>query len=158
MDSLRLTVYSPRLRLEIGEDRAGIDHFSPFTLHFSQEIAMKILITDSIDQEGVDILSSQKGFEVVVDLSLKGDKLAENIGPYHALITRSGTDVTAGILKKAQNLKVIGRAGVGVDNVDIEAASRKGVVVLNAPTGNTLLTRRLCGKKGGEVTEMSEAF
>jgi D-3-phosphoglycerate dehydrogenase len=99
---------------------------------------MKILVTDSIDQEGIDILSGEEGLEVVVDHSLKGEKLAEHIGPYHALITRSGTDVTAGILERAQNLKVIGRAGVGVDNVDIEAASRKGVIVLNAPTGNTL--------------------
>ena len=99
---------------------------------------MKILITDSIDQEGIDILSEEEGLEVVVDHSLKGEKLAEHIDPYHALITRSGTDVTAGILEMARNLKVIGRAGVGVDNVDIEAASRKGVIVLNAPTGNTL--------------------
>jgi D-3-phosphoglycerate dehydrogenase len=99
---------------------------------------MKILITDAIDNEGIDILKAEKGIEVVVDHSLKGNKLAENIGPYHALITRSGTDVTAGILEGARNLKVIGRAGVGVDNVDIEAASKKGVIVLNAPTGNTL--------------------
>ena len=99
---------------------------------------MKILITDSINQEGVDILNAEEGIEVVVDHSLKGEKLAEHIGSYHALITRSGTDVTAGILERAQNLKVIGRAGVGVDNVDIEAASLKGVIVLNAPTGNTL--------------------
>ncbi len=99
---------------------------------------MKILITDAIDKEGVDILSAEEGLDVVVDHSLKGEALAEHIGPYHALITRSGTDVTAQILERAQNLKVIGRAGVGVDNVDIEAASRKGVIVLNAPTGNTL--------------------
>jgi D-3-phosphoglycerate dehydrogenase len=99
---------------------------------------MKILITDAIDKEGVDILSAEEGLDVVVDHSLKGEALAEHIGPYHALITRSGTDVTAGILEKAKNLRVIGRAGVGVDNVDIEAASRKGVIVLNAPTGNTL--------------------
>ena len=99
---------------------------------------MKILITDSIDQEGVDILNAEEGIEVTIDHSLKGEKLATNIAPYHALITRSGTDVTSEILEKAENLKVIGRAGVGVDNVDIEAASRKGVIVLNAPTGNTL--------------------
>ena len=99
---------------------------------------MKILITDNIDKEGIEILEAEHGLEVVVDNSLKGEKLAEHIAPYHALITRSGTDVTAEILAKADNLKVIGRAGVGVDNVDIEAASRKGVIVLNAPTGNTL--------------------
>jgi len=99
---------------------------------------MKILITDSIDQEGIQILEAEEGFEIVIDHSLKGDRLAEHIGPYDALITRSGTDVTAEILEGVENLKVIGRAGVGVDNVDIEAASRKGVIVLNAPTGNTL--------------------
>lgn len=99
---------------------------------------MKVLITDSIDNEGIDILNAEEGIEVVVDHSLKGSDLAQQIGPYNALITRSGTDVTADILQKADNLKVIGRAGVGVDNVDIEAASRKGVIVLNAPTGNTL--------------------
>lgn len=99
---------------------------------------MKILVTDSIDKEGINLLKEEKGFEVVVDLSLKGDKLAEAISPYDALITRSGTNVTGKILEHADNLKVIGRAGVGVDNVDIEAASRKGIIVMNAPTGNTL--------------------
>jgi D-3-phosphoglycerate dehydrogenase len=99
---------------------------------------MKILISDSIDQEGIDLLKAEKGFKVVEDYSLKGDKLAEAIGPYDALITRSGTNVTAKILENAPNLKVIGRAGVGVDNVDIESASRKGIIVMNAPTGNTL--------------------
>ena len=85
---------------------------------------MKILITDSIDQEGIEILKVEKDFEITVDHSLKGDRLAENIGPYHALITRSGTDVTASILKGADNLKVIGRAGVGVDNVRTFAAQQ----------------------------------
>ena len=99
---------------------------------------MKILISDSIDKEGVSLLKAESGFEVVEDTSLKGKALAEVIGSYDALITRSGTDVTAEILEKADNLKVIGRAGVGVDNVDIEAASRKGIIVMNAPTGNTL--------------------
>lgn len=99
---------------------------------------MRILVTDSIDKEGIDLLKGESGFEVVEDVSLKGKALAEVIGAYDALITRSGTDVTAEILEKADNLKVIGRAGVGVDNVDIEAASRKGIIVMNAPTGNTL--------------------
>jgi len=99
---------------------------------------MKVLVTDSIDKEGIDLLKTESGFEVVEDVSLKGKALAEAIGAYDALITRSGTDVTAEILEKADNLKVIGRAGVGVDNVDIEAASRKGIIVMNAPTGNTL--------------------
>jgi len=98
----------------------------------------KVLITDSIDQEGIDLLSSEDGIEVEVDHSLKGDKLAGTIQDYHALITRSGTSVTSSIIENAQNLQVIGRAGVGVDNVDIEAASRRGIIVMNAPTGNTL--------------------
>ncbi|MDF1534880.1 MAG: phosphoglycerate dehydrogenase [bacterium] len=99
---------------------------------------MKVLITDTIDQEGIDILTAEEGMEVVEDYSLKGSGLAGAIGPYHALITRSGTNVTADVIDKADNLKVIGRAGVGVDNVDIEAASRRGIIVMNAPTGNTL--------------------
>jgi D-3-phosphoglycerate dehydrogenase len=99
---------------------------------------MKVLVTDSIDQEGIDLLMSEDGIEVEVDHSLKGEKLAEAIASYHALITRSGTSVTSSIIEGAENLRVIGRAGVGVDNVDIEAASRRGIIVMNAPTGNTL--------------------
>lgn len=99
---------------------------------------MKVLVTDSIDQEGIDLLMSEEGIEVEVDHSLKGEKLAEAIPAYHALITRSGTSVTSSIIERAENLRVIGRAGVGVDNVDIEAASRRGIIVMNAPTGNTL--------------------
>ena len=99
---------------------------------------MKVLITDSIDQEGIDILAAEEGIEVVEDYSLNETDLAGAIGPYHALITRSGTDVTAEVIGKAENLRVIGRAGVGVDNVDIESASRRGIIVMNAPTGNTL--------------------
>jgi len=99
---------------------------------------MKVLITDSIDQEGIDILEREEGVDVRVDFSLKGEKLAEAIEPYHALITRSGTTVTASIIERAANLRVVGRAGVGVDSVDIEAASKRGIIVMNAPTGNTL--------------------
>jgi len=98
----------------------------------------KVLVTDPIDQEGIDLLTSEEGIEVEVDLSLKGEKLAGAIKDYHALITRSGTSVTSSIIENAENLRVIGRAGVGVDNVDIEAASRRGIIVMNAPTGNTL--------------------
>ena len=99
---------------------------------------MKVLITDSIDQEGIDILEKEEEVDVTVDFSLKGEKLEKAIEPYHALITRSGTTVTSSIIEKAGNLMVIGRAGVGVDSVDIEAASRRGIIVMNAPTGNTL--------------------
>jgi D-3-phosphoglycerate dehydrogenase len=104
----------------------------------SEELQMKVLITDTIDQEGIDILAAEEGIEVVEDYSLNETDLAGAIGPYHALITRSGTDVTAEVIGKAENLRVIGRAGVGVDNVDIESASRRGIIVMNAPTGNTL--------------------
>ena len=99
---------------------------------------MKVLITDALDQEGIDLLEKEGDLEVVVDYSLKEDDLAEAISDYHALITRSGTSVTSGIIDRARNLRVIGRAGVGVDNVDIESASRAGIIVMNAPTGNTL--------------------
>ena len=110
-------------------------------------ISMKVLVTDAINQEGIDLLRSEEGLEVDVDFSLKGNRLAEAIGPYHALITRSGTNVTSSIIENGKNLKVIGRAGVGVDNVDIEAASKKGIIVMNAPTGNTRSEERRVGKE-----------
>lgn len=101
----------------------------------SKEI--KVLITDSLSKKGVEILEKE-GIEVNMDTSLKGDKLKKEIGKYDALLIRSGTQVTAGVIEKADRLKIIGRAGVGVDNVDLEAATKKGVLVMNVPAGNTI--------------------
>lgn len=95
---------------------------------------MKILISDDIAQEGIDILNQE--YQVDVKTKLREDELVEIIGSYDALVVRSATKVTAKIMENS-NLKVIGRAGVGVDNIDLEAATKKGILVVNAPEGNT---------------------
>jgi D-3-phosphoglycerate dehydrogenase len=95
---------------------------------------VKILISDDIAQEGIDILNQE--YQVDVKTKLREDELVEIIGSYDALVVRSATKVTAKIMENS-NLKVIGRAGVGVDNIDLEAATKKGILVVNAPEGNT---------------------
>ena len=96
---------------------------------------MKILIADKIDNAAIDILR-QNGFEVDMKTGLSEDEIAGIIGSYHALLVRSGVKVTSKIIDSARNLKVIGRAGVGVDNIDVNAATSKGIVVMNTPLGN----------------------
>ena len=100
---------------------------------------IKILITDRIAQEGIDLLHFQLP-EAQVDErpGLKPDELKAIIGDYHALIVRSETQVTSDVLAAATNLKIVGRAGVGVDNIDTEAATRQGIIVVNSPTGNII--------------------
>jgi len=100
----------------------------------------KILITEHIAEPGIELLKKQPDVEVTYEPELFRDfnKILEIIPEYHALITRSGTPVTEELLERAKNLKVVGRAGVGVDNIDLDAASRRGILVVNAPTGNTL--------------------
>lgn len=98
----------------------------------------KVLITDHISQDGIDILERDKDIEVDVQAGIKNPDLKKIIGNYDAIITRSGTTVNADLIENPGKLKIIGRAGVGLDNVDIEAASMKGLIVMNAPTGNTL--------------------
>jgi len=93
-----------------------------------------VLVTEEIAQAGVDLLRGQ--FQVDVELNPKPDDLAGRIGAYDALIVRSATSVSAGLLEHAAKLKVIGRAGTGVDNVDVAAATRRGIIVANAPGSN----------------------
>jgi len=100
----------------------------------------KVLIADSISQRGGDELARDGALEVTIKTGLNETELVEIIPPFSALVVRSQTKVTADVLKAASNLRVVGRAGVGVDNVDVEAATRRGVVVLNAPGGNTIST------------------
>ncbi len=95
---------------------------------------MKILITDEVAEEAMDLLKEK---HEVKFQELRGEELANEIGKYDALMVRSGTKVTADIIERADNLKVIGRAGIGVDNIDVEAASRKGIYVVNSPGGST---------------------
>jgi D-3-phosphoglycerate dehydrogenase / 2-oxoglutarate reductase len=98
---------------------------------------MKVLIADSLSDRAVDILKSNK-LTVDVKTGLKSEELQEIIGDYDALIVRSATKATKEIIQKGDNLKVIGRAGIGVDNVDVMTATEKGIVVMNTPQGNAL--------------------
>jgi len=97
---------------------------------------MKVLVSDPIDQVGIDILSQVA--HVDVNTGLSPEALVACIGDYDALMIRSGTRVTASVIEAGKKLKIIGRAGVGVDNVDVPAATRKGIVVVNSPEGNTI--------------------
>ncbi len=100
----------------------------------------KVLVADSISQRGIAELARDGSLEVSVRTSLSASQLLEIIPEFSALVVRSQTKVTANVLKAGASLRVVGRAGVGVDNVDVEAATRRGVVVLNAPGGNTVST------------------
>jgi len=100
----------------------------------------KVLIADSISQRGIDELSRDDALEVAIKTGLSETELLEIILEFSALVVRSQTKVTADVLKAGTRLRVVGRAGVGVDNVDVEAATQRGVVVLNAPGGNTVST------------------
>jgi len=104
---------------------------------------MKILVTDPLAEEGLEILRSAQDAQVDVRPGIAPDELKRIIGDYHALVIRSRTKVTADVLERAGNLKVIGRAGVGVDNVDVPEATRRGVTVMNSPEGNTISTCEL---------------
>lgn len=101
---------------------------------------MKILVTDPLPQEGLQVFKDMPGFEVDLRPGLSPAELKKVIGDYHGLVIRSGTKVTWEIIEFAKNLKVIGRAGVGVENIDIQAASKKGIVVMNTPGGNNVTT------------------
>jgi len=102
-------------------------------------MAYKVLVSDPLSKEGVDILKSNK-FKVEEVSKLSEAELVKKIRGFDALIVRSGTTVTKKVIDAADKLKVIGRAGVGLDNVDVAAASKKGIVVMNAPAGNTVST------------------
>ena len=99
---------------------------------------MKILITDPISEEGVDYLKQQPDLEVVCRFDLSLEALFSEIRDAEGLIIRSKTQVTQEVIEKASQLRVIGRAGAGVDNIDLKAATRKGVVVMNTPGGNSI--------------------
>lgn len=99
---------------------------------------MKVLIADPVSEKGLACLREAPGLEIEVQTKLPEDHLAAIIGDYHALVVRSETRVTRKILEAATRLKIIGRAGVGVDNIDVEAATERGIVVVNSPEGNTV--------------------
>ena len=104
---------------------------------------MKVLVADKISPKGVAYLRQQPGIEVVEAYGSSPEKVLELVKDVHAIAVRSETKITAEVFKAAPNLKVVGRAGVGVDNVDVEAATNHGVVVMNTPAGNTIATAEL---------------
>jgi D-3-phosphoglycerate dehydrogenase len=97
---------------------------------------VKVLVKEKIAESGVDLLRSK--FDVDLGLEMSDDELRERIGGYDAILIRSATKMTADLIERAENLKVIGRAGTGVDNVDIPAATRRGIIVANAPESNSV--------------------
>jgi D-3-phosphoglycerate dehydrogenase len=101
---------------------------------------MKVLVSDNLEDVGLDVLRKEPGIQVDVRAGLKPDELKAIIGDYDALIIRSATKVTEDLLQSATKLKVVGRAGIGLDNVDIPAATKRGIIVMNTPTGNTITT------------------
>lgn len=104
---------------------------------------MKVLVSDPLEEQGIEILRKEKSIEVDVKTKLPPEELAKIIGEYDALVVRSSTKVTNEIIAQASNLKVVGRAGVGVDNVDLPAATKRGIIVMNTPEGNTISAAEL---------------
>ncbi len=98
----------------------------------------RILISEKYSDQGRGIFESDPDFEVTVAIGLSPDELSIRIGNFDALIVRSETKVTGEIIAAAKRLKLIGRAGVGIDNIDVAAASRAGIIVMNTPDGNTI--------------------
>jgi D-3-phosphoglycerate dehydrogenase len=116
---------------------------SQFTISKEKKMSLstpKVLVADPVSQSGVDELSAGGTLEVVVKTGLPEAEIIKIIPEFSALVVRSQTKVTAAVLEAATNLKVVGRAGVGVDNVDVDAATRRGVIVMNTPGGNTIST------------------
>lgn len=105
-----------------------------------REEIMRILVSDNLSEAGLEKLTKVSGFEVQVSTNLSPEEFRRTIKDFDALVIRSGTKVTADVLENAGRLKVIGRAGIGLDNVDVEAASKRGIVVMNTPEGNVITT------------------
>ena len=103
---------------------------------------MRILVLEGITERGAEILRSE-GWTLDMEKALPPAELVKKVAPYHAILVRSGSQMTAEVIDAAKSLKVIGRAGVGVDNVDLQAATRRGVLVMNSPGGNTISTAEL---------------
>ena len=103
-------------------------------------MTFKVLISDSLSKEAVEILEKEKEFKVDVNTKLTPEELKKVIKDYDALIVRSSTKVTKDVINAGDKLKIVGRAGVGLDNVDLASASKKGVIVVNTPGGNTMST------------------
>lgn len=100
----------------------------------------RVLVSDNLGQDGLTVLEEADDITVDVNTGLSEDELCDIIGEYHALIVRSGTRVTARVMEHGTRLKVVGRAGVGIDNVAVDEATRRGILVMNTPEANTTAT------------------
>lgn len=101
---------------------------------------MKVLVSDKLGDAGVELFEQEEGIDVDVKTGLSPEELKSVIGDYDALVVRSATKVTEDVMDAATNLKAIGRAGIGVDNIDVEGATKRGIIVMNTPTGNIVTT------------------
>ena len=99
---------------------------------------MKVLVADKISAKGVAYLRKQPGLDVVEAYGSSPAELLELVRDVHAIAVRSESKITADVIAAAPLLKVVGRAGVGIDNVDVDAATERGVIVMNTPSGNTI--------------------
>src|SRR5260370_864980 len=104
------------------------------------ETTLRVVLRAPQNAPGVEVFRRYPQLEAVANTGLKAEELAEIIAPYHGLVVRSATHVTREVVERADSLRVIGRAGVGVDNIDLEAATRRGIVVMNSPLGNSVTT------------------
>ena len=100
----------------------------------------RVLLSDSLGAEGLARLREQPDLEIDARPGLSPAELMDTIGEYDALVVRSATKVTADVIARADRLRVIGRAGIGVDNVDVDAATKRGIVVMNTPGGSNVTT------------------
>jgi D-3-phosphoglycerate dehydrogenase len=101
---------------------------------------MKVLVSDNLGEAGIRMFQEEEGIDVDVKTGLPPEELKGVIGDYDGLVIRSATKVTEDLLEAATQLKVVGRAGIGLDNVDIPAATKRGIVVMNTPGGNVITT------------------
>ncbi|HEY7953379.1 MAG TPA: phosphoglycerate dehydrogenase, partial [Solirubrobacteraceae bacterium] len=97
---------------------------------------LKVLVKEKIGDSGVELL--REHFDVDLGIEWTDEELAQRIGDYHGILIRSATKLTEDLIEKATNLRAIGRAGVGVDNVDVPAATKRGIIVANAPQSNVV--------------------
>jgi D-3-phosphoglycerate dehydrogenase len=126
-----------------GEIIAGLDVVIPGGKHTKgPTVSVRILVLEGITERGAEILRSE-GWTVDMDKALPPAELVKKVPPYQAILVRSGSQMNAEVIDAAKSLKVIGRAGVGVDNVDLQAATRRGVLVMNSPGGNSISTAEL---------------
>ena len=101
---------------------------------------MKVLVSDNLGEAGIKMFQEEEGIDVDVKTGLSSEELKGIIADYDGLVIRSATKVTEDLLNAATKLKVVGRAGIGLDNVDIPAATKRGVIVMNTPGGNVITT------------------